>query len=136
MPYRRRMQTLPGLDSLLGLELIAVAADEVRAQVAVRPEILQPFGLVHGGVFAAIAETLASVGTVAGVAEQGMAAMGMSNNTTFLRSITAGTIHATARPRHRGRTTWVWDVDIDDDHGRTCATARVTIAVRPPRRAV
>jgi 1,4-dihydroxy-2-naphthoyl-CoA hydrolase len=130
------MQTLPGLDSLLGLELVAVGADEVRAEVAVRPELLQPFGLVHGGVFAAIAETLASVGTVAGVHEQGMAAMGMSNNTTFLRSITSGTIHATARPRHRGRTTWVWDVDISGDDGRVCATSRVTIAVRSPRRAV
>jgi uncharacterized protein (TIGR00369 family) len=62
-----------------------------------------------------------------------MAAMGMSNNTTFLRSITAGTIHATARPRHRGRTTWVWDVDISGDDGRVCATSRVTIAVRQPR---
>ena len=127
------MEILPGLDSLLGLELTAVAADEVRAQLPVRPELLQPFGLVHGGVFAAIAETLASVGTVAGVAEEGMAAMGMSNNTTFLRSLGAGTIHATARPRHRGRTTWVWDVDIAGDDGRVCATSRVTIAVRQPR---
>jgi 1,4-dihydroxy-2-naphthoyl-CoA hydrolase len=127
---------LPGFDTLLGLRLVAVAADEVRAEVRVRPELLQPFGLVHGGVLAAIAETVASVGTYAVVAEEGLAAMGMSNNTTFLRSITTGTIHATGRPLHRGRTTWVWDVDIDDDDGRTCATARVTIAVRSPRRAV
>jgi uncharacterized protein (TIGR00369 family) len=64
---------------------------------------------------------------------QGLTAMGMSNNTTFLRSITAGTIHAAGRPLHRGRTTWVWDVEIRDDDERLCATSRVTIAVRPPR---
>jgi uncharacterized protein (TIGR00369 family) len=125
--------TLPGLDRLLGLELIAVAPDEVRARVPVRPEILQPFGLVHGGVYAAIAESLASVGTAAVVLEQGMTAMGMSNSTTFLRSIAAGTVHARAVPRHRGGTTWVWDVEITDDAGSVCAVSRVTIAVRPAR---
>jgi uncharacterized protein (TIGR00369 family) len=55
----------------------------------------------------------------------------MSNQTSFLRPITAGTIHAEARCRHRGRTTWVWDVDFTDDEGRLCALSRVTIAVRP-----
>ncbi|MCA1690200.1 MAG: PaaI family thioesterase [Actinobacteria bacterium] len=125
--------TLPGLDRLIGLELIAVTPDEVRAGVPVRPEILQPFGLVHGGVYAAVAESLASVGTAAVVLEQGMTAMGMSNTTTFLRSIAAGTVHARAVPRHRGRTTWVWDVEITDDAGSVCAVSRVTIAVRPAR---
>jgi 1,4-dihydroxy-2-naphthoyl-CoA hydrolase len=103
------------------------------ASVPVRPELLQPFGLVHGGVFAAIAETLASIGTFVGVHEEGMQAMGLSNSTSFLRPILAGTIHATARPIHRGRTTWLWDVDITDDEDRLCATTRMTIAVRPPR---
>jgi len=137
MPYLRRMEPLsetpPGFDALYGLELVAVGPEEVRGQVAVHPGILQPFGLVHGGVFAAIAESLASVGTLAAVRAQGMAAMGMSNSTTFMRAITSGTIHATGRARHRGRTTWVWDVDIADDVGRVCATSRVTIAVRQPR---
>lgn len=126
-------ETLPGFDTVLGLRLVAVSPDEVRAEVPVRPELLQPFGLVHGGVHAAIAETLASVGTISAVLDQGMTAMGMSNNTTFMRTITEGTIHATGRPRHRGRTTWIWDVDVTDDDGRVCATSRVTIAVRPRR---
>ena len=55
----------------------------------------------------------------------------MSNRATFLRPITAGTIHAQATRRHRGRTTWVWDVEISDDDGRLCAMSRMTIAVRP-----
>ncbi len=56
--------------------------------------------------------------------------MGLSNQTSFLRPITEGTIHATARVRHRGRTTWVWEVEITDDDGRLCVLTRMTVAVR------
>jgi uncharacterized protein (TIGR00369 family) len=120
-----------GFDALYGLELLECHDDLVRAQVVVRDEIRQPFGLVHGGVFAAIAETLASLGTAVVVLPDGNAAMGLSNSTSFLRPITDGTIHARALRRHRGRTTWVWDVEITDDAGRLCALTRMTIAVRP-----
>ncbi len=119
-----------GFDALYGLEVLEVAEDLVRARVAVRDELRQPFGLVHGGVLTAIAETTASLGTLAVVAPQGMAAMGQNNNTSFLRPITEGTIHARAVRRHRGRTTWLWDVEISDDGGRLCALTRMTIAVR------
>ena len=61
--------------------------------------------------------------------------MGLSNLTSFLRPITAGRIHAEARAQHRGRTTWVWDVQITDDAGRLCAMTRMTIAVRDAPRA-
>jgi uncharacterized protein (TIGR00369 family) len=57
--------------------------------------------------------------------------MGLSNATSFLRPITEGTVHAHARRVHRGRTTWIWDVDIRDDAGHLCAMTRMTIAVRP-----
>jgi uncharacterized protein (TIGR00369 family) len=90
-------------------------------------------GLVHGGVHASIAEALASVGTNVGVVPEGSIGLGMSNHSTFLRSIQEGTIHAVARRIHRGRTTWVWDVELTDDGGRLCAVSRVTIAVRPVR---
>jgi 1,4-dihydroxy-2-naphthoyl-CoA hydrolase len=60
-----------------------------------------------------------------------MMAQGMSNQTNFLRPITEGTVHAVARRRHRGRTTWVWEVDMTDDAGRLCAIVRMTVAVRP-----
>ena len=62
-----------------------------------------------------------------------MVSMGQANDTTFLRPIGDGHINASATPRHRGRTTWVWDVEITDDEGRVCALARMTIAVRPRR---
>lgn len=120
-----------GFDALYGLEVLEVTEELVRAQVAVRDELRQPFGLVHGGVLASIAETMASLGTLAVVVSEGNAAMGQSNHTSFLRPITEGTIHARAERRHRGRTTWIWDVEIVDDSGRLCAMSRMTIAVRP-----
>lgn len=120
-----------GFDALYGLELLEVTDELVRARVPVRDKVKQPFGLVHGGVLASIAETLASVGTAVVVMPEGMAAMGLSNSTSFLRPIVEGTIHARAIRRHSGRTTWIWDVEISDDAGRLCALTRMTIAVRP-----
>jgi uncharacterized protein (TIGR00369 family) len=121
-------------DTLIGMHDVRVEDDgSITATVPVRSDLKQPFGLVHGGVYAAMAESLASMGTFLGVHEQGMHAMGLSNSTSFLRPILEGTIHATARPFHRGRTTWLWDVEIRDDAGRLCATTRMTIAVREPR---
>ena len=118
-------------DASYGLEVLESSAEEVRAQVRVRDAIKQPMGLVHGGVFASIAESITSWATFTAVVEDGMSAQGLSNQTSFLRPITEGTVHAVARRRHRGRTTWVWEVEIADDAGRLCALVRMTIAVRP-----
>jgi 1,4-dihydroxy-2-naphthoyl-CoA hydrolase len=119
-----------GFDRLYGLEFVDLTEAEARAQVKVRDELRQPGGLVHGGVFASIAESLTSIATWLAVHEDGKMAQGLSNQTSFLRPIVEGTIHATARRRHKGRTTWVWEVDITDDEGRLCALVRMTVAVR------
>jgi 1,4-dihydroxy-2-naphthoyl-CoA hydrolase len=120
-----------GFDALYGLALTELQDGVARGEVTVRDELKQPYGLVHGGVFAAIAESLASLATAMAVAADGRLAMGQANQTNFLRPITAGTIHATARARHQGRSSWVWDVEITDDDGRLCALTRMTVAVRP-----
>jgi 1,4-dihydroxy-2-naphthoyl-CoA hydrolase len=122
-----------GFAGEIGVEWLNLDPDDARARIAVEPRHLQPYGIVHGGVFAALAESLTSAATHATVREEGMVAMGQANDTTFLRPIAAGHINASATPRHRGRTTWVWDVEITDDEGRVCALARMTIAVRPRR---
>jgi uncharacterized protein (TIGR00369 family) len=123
-----------GFDALYGLQLLEYGDTEVRAEVPVRDELKQPMGLVHGGVYAAIAESLASMATAIAVAQDGNMAMGLANSTSFLRPITEGVIHAVASRLHRGRTTWVWDVRFSDDAGNTCAVTRMTIAVRPLER--
>ena len=118
-------------DRHYGLEILEAGEELVRGRVPVRDELTQPSGVVHGGVYASIAEGLASLGTNVGIAADGYIALGMSNHSTFVRAIGSGTIHASARRRHRGRTTWVWDVELSDDDGRVCALSRVTVAVRP-----
>lgn len=118
-------------DGLYGLEFGAITAEEAHASVAVTDRVRQPMGLVHGGVFASMAESLCSVATGVAVWSEGDIAVGLANQTSFVRPITEGTVHAHARRRHRGRTTWLWEVDITDDAGRLCALVRMTIAVRP-----
>ena len=120
-----------GFNGLVGLVILDSDERQARGSLVVRREVMQPWGIVHGGVFAAIAESLASWATATVVAADGQAALGLANNTSFLRPVSEGTIHGLATRRHRGRTTWVWDVDMSDDDGHLCATSRVTIAVRP-----
>ena len=130
-PTAQLNEFMLGFDRLYGLELLECSESDVRAQVVVRDEHKQPAGLVHGGLYASIAEAIASIATGLTVFDEGSVAMGMSNSTSFLRPITAGTVHAHATRIHRGRTTWLWDVSFSDDDGRTCAVTRMTIAVRP-----
>jgi 1,4-dihydroxy-2-naphthoyl-CoA hydrolase len=124
IPYERTF------DGLYGLEILEAGDELVRAQVRVRDEVRQPMGLVHGGVFAAMAESMTSMATALAVMGEGRSAQGLSNQTSFLRPILDGTVHAIARRRHRGRTTWVWEVEITDDADHLCALVRMTIAVR------
>lgn len=119
------------LDTILGIEGYEREGQEVaRARLAVADRIKQPFGIVHGGAYASLAESLASRATYETVGPAAIA-MGQTNETTFLRPVREGVIHAVARARHRGRTTWVWDVEMSDDEGRVCALSRLIVAVRP-----
>ena len=103
--------------ALIDLEIDSVAEDEVRGRVPVTDTLKQPLGVVHGGVYAVIADALtAGDGRV------------ITNQTSFLRPATEGTLHAVARRRHGGRTTAVWEVDISDDAGRLCAVVRTTVS--------
>ena len=103
--------------ALIDLEIDAATDSEVRARLPVSDALKQPLGLVHGGVYAVIADALtAGDGRV------------VTNQTSFLRPVLAGTIHAVARRRHGGRTTAVWETDLRDDQDRLCAIVRTTVA--------
>jgi uncharacterized protein (TIGR00369 family) len=121
------------LDGTLGFETLEVTPEHARSRAKVTDALKQPFGLVHGGVYAAMAESLASQATVHGVHEQGNIAVGLSNHTSFMRPVLDGHVNASARSVHRGSTTWIWEVELSDDQGRLCALSRVTMAVRPAR---
>jgi len=134
-PFELRVQPEDAFDAAIGFVVDDDGTTEpghCAGHLFVRPGVCQPMGIVHGGVYAAIAESLASMGTARAVMPDGRRALGMSNNTSFLRPISEGTVHGIAYAIHRGRTTWVWDVEMRDDRDRLCATSRVTIAVRDP----
>jgi uncharacterized protein (TIGR00369 family) len=134
---RSKMAVLPIEDTFLGsmhADIATHADGTLTCSVEVGTHLMQPMGIVHGGVYATIAETLASMGSALAVGvDSGMVVMGQSNNTTFMRAVRGGTIRATATPRHKGRTTMVWQIDMLDDDDRLCAMSQVTIAVRPMR---
>jgi uncharacterized protein (TIGR00369 family) len=123
-----------GFAELVGVEWLDDDPDHARARVDVRAELLQPFGLMHGGVFSTLVESVCSRATALAVLDEGMAAMGQAISVSFLRPVLEGSAEVRARARHRGRTTWVWEAEVLDSEERLCALAQMTIAVRPIRR--
>lgn len=115
----------------IGVEGFSYDGEDATARVRVSDAVRQPFGIVHGGLYSSLAETVTSRATYEAVSDQGLGAFGQSITTSFLRPVGEGTIEARARVLHRGRTSWVWQVEMRDDDGRLCAVAQMTIAVRP-----
>ena len=118
-------------DELIGTEWLSDDPGDARVRVEIRDELRQPFGLMHGGVMSTLVESVCSRATFGAVHEDGMVAMGQSIDVSFIRPITEGAAEVRAKARHRGRTTWLWQAEVLDDAGRTCALAQMTIAVRP-----
>ena len=110
----------------LGLEIDSAGGDEVTARWTVRPDLLQPYGIVHGGVHCSVVETLASLGAALWLGDRGRV-VGVSNSTDFFRAATEGTLRGTARPVHRGRSQQVWVVEIVDDRERVVSRGQVRL---------
>ena len=121
------------LDGMLGFERLEIGADHASARFEVANRHRQPFGIVHGGVYAALAEGLCSGATYMQVAGDGKIAVGSSNFTSFLRPVTHGVVTANARALHSGRTSWVWECEFTTEQGKRCAVTRVTLAVIDPQ---
>ena len=115
---------------LIGVDWISNEPDEAKARVEVRDELKQPYGYLHGGVIMSVVDELCSRSTLMQVIMDGKVALGQSQDVSLLRSVREGHVTVTARARHRGKSSWVWDVEVSDDEGRLCALARTTVAVR------
>ena len=123
-----------GFDTVLGLELAAVTGDEVRATLTVTAPLLQPYGLLHGGVLCSVVETMGSVGGAAWFGDRGTV-VGTSNHTDFFRATREGDVlNAVATPVHRGRTQQVWTVRIVDGQDRLVASGSLRVANLPAER--
>ena len=116
-----------GFDKLIGLTVTSASQDEVTARFEVRPELLQPYGLLHGGVLCSVVETVGSVAGATWFGDRGHV-VGTSNHTNFLRAVREGVLTAVATPIHRGRTQQLWSVDIRDEQERLVAKGELRVA--------
>lgn len=118
-----------GFDTLIGLELVAAAAHEVVAQLVVRPEHQQPWGIVHGGVYCAIVETVCSVGGQVSLGPGAGFVVGVDNHTSFLKATRDGVLRASARPLAKSKRTQLWEANILNEAGELVASGRVRLMV-------
>lgn len=116
---------------LLGIETVEATPDRVVLRVPVTWKVHQPFGILHGGVSALLAESAASFGGAMSV-PPGKHVVGIELNASHLRSIREGTLTATATPVRKGRTIQVWEIALTDQHDRAICQARCTLAVIDP----
>jgi uncharacterized protein (TIGR00369 family) len=122
-----------GFDSELGLEYIELTPDGGRARLKIHDKLLQLMGIVHGGVYCSIIESLASVSAHVWLSENGGGSVvGVNNNTDFLRAISSGAVTAVSTPIHRGRRQQLWLVTITDDNDRVVARGQVRLQNLPP----
>ena len=121
-----------GFDKTIGLQITSATADEVVATIEVTPALLQPYGLLHGGVLCSVVETLGSVGGAVWFGDRGNV-VGVNNSTHFLRAVREGTLTAVARPVHRGASQQLWRVEIRDAQEQLVATGDLRVANLPHR---
>jgi 1,4-dihydroxy-2-naphthoyl-CoA hydrolase len=126
-----RVLLMDGFGKHLGLTLTEASGDEVLGRIVVTPELHQPFGVVHGGVYSSVVETVASVGAALWFGDRGNV-VGVANHTNFLRAVREGELGVRATPIQRGRTQQLWTVDITDERDRLIAKGEVRLANLTP----
>lgn len=121
-----------GFDNELGLTYLDLGPDGGRAQLTITDKLLQPYGIVHGGVYCSVVESLASVSAAVWLAEHGGGnVVGVNNNTDFLRAISSGTVTAVSTPIHRGRRQQLWQIIITDENDKLVARGQVRLQNMP-----
>lgn len=114
----------------LGIVFTEIGPDFLRATMPVDSRTHQPYGLLHGGASALLAETLGS--SAGGLsAPEGHGVVGIEINANHLRGVRAGIVTGTARPLHVGRSTQVWEIRVEDAAGKLVCISRLTLAVVP-----
>lgn len=116
-----------GFNQVLGLKFTELNKDRVTAEWTITPTLHQPYGIVHGGVYCAVIETLASMGGAYWYGRKGQV-VGVNNNTDFLRPVREGTLYGVASPIHRGRSQQLWVVTITDAAEKLVARGQVRLA--------
>ncbi|MEY4513794.1 MAG: hypothetical protein RLZZ450_5916 [Pseudomonadota bacterium] len=121
-----------GWVATMGLEFVKVAEDEVVAELKVSEKHYQPMGIVHGGVYCSMVETVCSVGAFTHASKHGLMIVGVDNQTSFLKATRTGTLRASARPLVTGQRTQLWEANIHDESGKLVSTGRVRLVCLEP----
>lgn len=119
----------PWVDDAVGLVLDLLSPDRVEGHVEVGPQHHQPYGIVHGGVYCSIVETLASIAGAMRVLAEDRIVVGVSNTTDFLRATREGRLVAAATPVHVGRLQHLWQVEVAREDGKLAARGQVRLQV-------
>ncbi|MFD8305740.1 hotdog fold thioesterase [Streptomyces sp. NPDC059690] len=119
------------LGTRMGVEIVEASADRVVGTMPVEGNT-QPYGLLHGGASAVLAETLGSVGSMLHGGSSKIA-VGVDLNCTHHRGVRSGLVTGVATPVHRGRSTATYEIVISDEEGRRVCTARLTCLLRDVR---
>lgn len=119
-----RNRGVGNLNAMMGIEFTEISKDHAVATMPVEPNT-QPIGLLHGGAYCVLGESLGSMHANL-IAPEGMVAVGIDINATHTRSATSGTVTGVCRPLHVGRSITVHEIVITDDEGRRCSTVRIT----------
>jgi 1,4-dihydroxy-2-naphthoyl-CoA hydrolase len=136
MAEREPVMSMQGFNAALGIQLFKVEAGEVRAELQVGPHHHQPWGIVHGGVYCAIIETVCSVGAQVALTPGSGFIVGVDNHTSFLKATRSGTLRIVARPLAVGGRTQLWEANVENEQGELVATGRVRLMVVPAGKAL
>ncbi|WP_100332141.1 hotdog fold thioesterase [Bacillus xiapuensis] len=121
------------LISALGMEYKEIGEGQVVMTMPVDDRTRQPFGFLHGGASVALAETAASVGTAHLIDQEKEICFGLEINANHVKAKREGTVTAIAKVVHRGRSTMVWDIRIQDEQEQLICLSRCTMAVLPKK---
>ncbi len=126
--WSARIPSRPSVNDVLGVELVFANPERVVLRVTVDERVHQPYGVLHGGVSALLAEGAASIGGALS-AGPGHTVVGTELNCSHLRSMSEGVLTATATPIRRGRRVHVWGIELRDDANRLISVGRCTLQV-------
>jgi 1,4-dihydroxy-2-naphthoyl-CoA hydrolase len=123
-------QCLNTLAQSIDIQFIHIGENSLHAILPVVNKVKQPYGLLHGGASAALAETVGSVASWMCIDREKQICVGLELNCNHIRAVKDGVVTAIAEPLHIGATTHVWDIKIRDEKGRLVCVSRLTMAIR------
>jgi 1,4-dihydroxy-2-naphthoyl-CoA hydrolase len=123
---------LDGWNSAMGIHIVRATVDEVTAELQVGTCHRQAYGIVHGGVYAGLIESVSSIAAALWARQHNQSVVGLENHTSFLRAVRDGKLSATARPLMRGRRTQVWEAFVTDGAGQLAAQGKVRLIALEP----